>query len=242
MEEMKQPLEQEIAEELTDQAQEAVLPEEAPAPEAPAVPKKAKKDIGVTIGIICAAAVLCASITMSAITASKAFKNPMDLLNLQPPQIGADVDPSAAADPTTGDPSGADSNTANLVSKYAYTDEALADKYNSQIVATVGDEQLTGAMFQIFYWSSVYNYLNSNSEYVAYLGPDVTRPLGEQNYGENTTWEEYFVEAALEMYQQYVAMYKDGTAAGTVLKEEALANMENLEADFTEQAEANGID
>ncbi len=239
MEEMKQPLEQENAAELADQIQEAKLPQEAPAPKAPVMPKKAKKDLGVTIGIICAAAIVCGSIAWSAITFSKTMKQTMNILDQK---TETSVEEDSVVDPETGDASQVDTDAIKSHDTYAYTDESLADKYNAEIVATVGDEQLTGAMFQIFYWSSVYNYLNANADYIAYLGPDVTKPLAEQNYGEDTTWEQYFVQTALDMYLQYVALYNDGMANGTELKEEAIENIENLEADFTAQAAESGFD
>ncbi len=251
MEEMKQPLEQEIASELTEQVQEAELPQEAPeievpeveapAPEAPVVPKKAKKNVGVTIGIICAAAILCGSIAWAAVTAKKSLDKTMELLNNQP-QTNTDVSAEPAVDPSTGEVSHVDADELKEHSGYTYSDESLTEKYNSLIVAKVGDEELNGAMFQIFYWANVYNYLNSNQDYIAYLGPDITQPLSEQNYGEDTTWEQFFVESALEMYLQFIAMYNDAVDAGTQLSEAAQASADNIEENMAEEALSKGFE
>ena len=239
MEEMKQPLEQENAAELADQV-EAPAPE-APAPEAPAKPKKAKKDIGVTIGIICAAAIICGLIAWSAVTASKSINQTMELLNNQP-QVNTDVSSEPEVDPSTEEVSPVDSDAIKNISSYTYTDESLAEKYNSLIVATVGDEQLNGGLFQIFYWEAVRNYFQTYGDYVAYYGPDVTIPFAEQNYGEDTTWEQYFIEEALGMYMSYAALCQEASAAGFTLNEEDQASINGLEGNFTTEIQKNGFE
>lgn len=136
-----------------------------------------------------------------------------------------------ANDPTqnVNDPTQSVEN-ATLVDSYTVTDEeavAAADK----VIATMGDLQLNNAQLQIYYWMQVFDFLNTNGIYYF----DYTQPLNTQYYSEedSVTWEQYFVDIAIETWHRYGALYLKGKEAGFELnqaqKDELAALPQQLE-------------
>ena len=125
-------------------------------------------------------------------------------------------------------------------SPFTYTDESLAEKYNPQIAATVGDNKLTNALLQIFYWSTVYNDLNQNADYLSFRGPDVMQPFSEQNYGENVTWEQHYLQTALDYYLQNVALYGEATKNGVTVSQETQDMIDAIPGNLASQAAGAG--
>ncbi len=258
MEEMNKPLEQEELSDLTEQqeidaseiadAAEEIPVEEPVTEEKPEKkeekPKKkwtAGKIWAIVLGAIAlnVLLVVCLMLVFKGAITKAIQEDPTLAQQIEQLQEKTENKTDAEADNT---PSHVDMDALQSTSSYAYTDESLSEKYNAEIIARVGDHELNGAMFQIFYWSMVYNYLNTNSQYTSYLGPDVSTPLSEQNYGEDTTWEQYFLEMALETYLQNVALYEEGVAHGVTLSEEAEANLAAMPDDLAAQAEEYGFD
>ena len=124
---------------------------------------------------------------------------------------------------------------------FAYTDESLSEKYNSQVAAKVGDYQLKNSLLQIFYWSTVYNDLNENADYLSFRGPDVSRPFADQNYGEDVTWEQHYLQTALDYYIQNVALYDEATKNGVTVSAETQQMIEQIPANLAAQASEYGF-
>ena len=125
---------------------------------------------------------------------------------------------------------------------FTYTDESLSEKYNAEIAATVGDYKLNNALLQIFYWSTVYNDLNENADYLSFRGPDVTQPFSEQNYGETVTWEQHYLQTALDYYLQNIALYDEATQKGVTVSEETQQAIDAIPANLAAQASSVGFD
>ena len=141
-----------------------------------------------------------------------------------------------------GEHSRVDMNEMMKYGPFAYTDEALAEKYNAQVVAKVGDHELKNGLLQIFYWSMVYQDLNENADYLSFRGPDTSRPFAEQKYGENVNWEQHYLQTALDYYLQNVSLYDEAVKAGTELSAESQDLLDNLPQNLTEQAANYGFD
>ena len=124
---------------------------------------------------------------------------------------------------------------------FAYTDESLSEKYNAEIAASVGDHELNNALLQIFYWSTVYNDLNENADYLSFRGPDTTRPFADQNYGENVTWEQHYLQTALDYYLQNVALAEEATKNGVTIPEETQEMIDQIPANLAAQASDYGF-
>ena len=80
--------------------------------------------------------------------------------------------------------------------------EALSNAHN--VVATIGDAQLTNAQLQIYYWMAVNTYRAENHE----VAPDWDVNLDEQLCeltSTNTSWQQYFLQSALDTWHTYQA-------------------------------------
>ncbi len=86
----------------------------------------------------------------------------------------------------------------------------------------MGDATLSNGLLQIFYWRSYYDFLNNYSSYIAYIGLDTAKPLNEQTCGMSSTtmtWEQFFLDNALQTWAQYQAVRLDAEAAGYTISE-----------------------
>lgn len=114
----------------------------------------------------------------------------------------------------------------DITRKDSYTvEDAEAVDSNQTVVATIGDRELTNGELQIYYWETVYNFLNDNYYYLSYYGLDLETPLSEQPYpgDETKTWQQYFLENALSTWQRYTTLQllaqEDGFAVDSDMQE-----------------------
>lgn len=129
--------------------------------------------------------------------------------------------------------------------KESYSVEA--DKVAStrdKVVATAGGENLTNAQLQVFYWMNVIDFLNNNSAYLSYFGLDYTQPLDTQMYDKekNLTWQQYFLEGALNTWKQYVALSNAAKDAGFTMPEDTQKSLDELEKTMSDIATENEMD
>lgn len=85
-------------------------------------------------------------------------------------------------------------------------DVARENKY--VVVATIADRKLTNGELQIYYWETVYNFVNSNYYYLSMYGLDLAKPLDQQTcpMAEGQTWQQFFLESALSTWQRYTTL------------------------------------
>ena len=108
---------------------------------------------------------------------------------------------------------------------YAEKDKAV--KAADTVIATVGDEELTNAQFQVFYWMGLYEFLQNYSNYLSYLGLDLTLPLSEQYVEEGgQTWEQYFLDGALNTWHSYQSLLLHAEKEGFTLPETLVKQIE----------------
>lgn len=97
----------------------------------------------------------------------------------------------------------------DITRKESYTvEDDKAVSSTDVVVATIGDRELTNGELQIYYWETVYNFLNDNYYYLSYYGLNPELPLDEQTYlgDETKTWQQYFLENALSTWQRYTTL------------------------------------
>ena len=80
--------------------------------------------------------------------------------------------------------------------------------------AKVGDNNITQVEFDYYYNLGFINFLNQNSYLLSYIGLDTTVALDQQMYGEYTTWDDYFQQAAIKNIMQTKALVAEGKAKG----------------------------
>ncbi len=109
-----------------------------------------------------------------------------------------------------------------------------------QVVAHMGQKQLTNSQLQTYYCMAVYQFLQEEGMYVSYYGLDLTKPLGEQVYDATTgqTWEDVFLEQALNTWNRYAVLEMMGEDAGYALTQESQEALDSLEAEMVTVAES----
>ncbi len=215
---------------MADQRPAEDLPiEELPLAEKPVRSAKAPLSKGKKIAIAAAAVVILAALLALTIY----FTRDKGAASSESAELTADE---------VGEHSRVDMDEMMKHGPFAYTDESLAEKYNSQIAARVGEHELSNGLLQIFYWSMVYQDLNENADYLAYRGPDTTRPFAEQKYGQTVNWEQHYLQTALDYYLQNAALYDDAAANGTQLSAETQSMLDNLASNLAEQATQYGFE
>lgn len=106
-------------------------------------------------------------------------------------------------------------NDVQYKDSYSATADSVKDTADV-VVTTMGENKLTNSQLQIFYWYAVTNFLNENSSYLSYYGLDYTKPLDGQIYDEKEglTWQQYFLEEAVNTWQSYQVLYNEAQKAG----------------------------
>ena len=147
------------------------------------------------------------------------------------------IDFKKVGDPTTPTQEPTQAPTVPIESKdYTGTKDALIAN-RDQVVATVGNKELTNAKLQVYYWMCIYDFISENSYYLPYIGFDYTKDLATQAsyFDAKMSWQEYFLKNALDMWQWYAVLNIAAENAEFKLyveDQEALDNLrETLEAD-----------
>ena len=138
----------------------------------------------------------------------------------------------------------ADGNPDDVTCKgtYSVTDEEMAAAA-STVVATMGDTALTNTELQIYYWMQVLDFLNQYAGYASMFGLDYTQPLDTQLSIDGTlTWQQYFLDSALNSWTNYQAMAHAAVAAGYELDEEYVTYLEELPATLEQNALSMGFE
>ena len=139
----------------------------------------------------------------------------------------------------------ADGNPDDVTCKGTYTvsdEQAIADR--DQVVATSGSHQLTNGQLQVHYWLTVQNFYAQYGSYAPYLGLDHTQSMDTQVCGmaEGLTWQQYFLDQALNSWEVYEAVAQAAEEDGFRLPAEVEQELEELEAGLEQTASENGFD
>lgn len=128
-------------------------------------------------------------------------------------------------------------------SNYEVDDEKAKAKAD-EVVAVVGEQKLTNSELQLHYRSVVYSFLDTYYYYLSAVGLDTTLPLGEQTCGmdQTKTWEQYFLDQALENWKSYAVLVEMANAEGFTQSEEDKAYLEKLPTKIAEEATSYGYE
>jgi hypothetical protein len=94
----------------------------------------------------------------------------------------------------------------------------------------MGDSKLTNGELQVYYWMSYLDFMKVYGNYASYMGLDVTKPLDQQIYDEKTgqSWQQYFLQAALESWHQDQALTLEAQKVGFQLDKYYRDNIDGL--------------
>lgn len=140
----------------------------------------------------------------------------------------------------------ADGNPDDVTCKGSYTaeDEAVVSA-REKVVATAGEYELTLGQLQVYYWMEFRNFMSQYGTYASYFGLDVSQPLDTQmcsGLEEARTWQQFFLEGALNSWNNYRAMAAEADANGFELTEQQRTTIDNAAAELEEAAAANGFE
>ena len=149
--------------------------------------------------------------------------------------------------PALSEPAGYGNNTVAALHNYAVTTASPNDAIMSSVVAVDANNHplITNSTLQICYWIEFYGFMSNYGEYASLLGLDYSKPLAEQNCSEDRTWEQYFLEAAMQHFSENYALAQTAYAEGYTLPEEDVAAIDDIadpNGDFAAEAAEAGYD
>lgn len=128
-------------------------------------------------------------------------------------------------------------NDVYIKKNYTVGDErALANR--ETVVATMGEHKLTSGVLQVFYGNQIIEYLNTyNAAF------DYTRSLHDQIFDKSTglTWQQFFIESALNSWRQYTVLCDMAKEAGFELPEEYRKAIDSSPETIAAQAKQLGM-
>ena len=122
---------------------------------------------------------------------------------------------------------------------YGGASKEPSERQMNQVMLTCGDFTLTNTEFGYYYWSEYFYFINVYSDYLAGM-LDTSIPLDEQQYDEETTWQDYMIEQALTTVSNTMALVFEAEKAGFTLDEEYDQSMAEVLGSFQEYALSNG--
>lgn len=125
---------------------------------------------------------------------------------------------------------------------YTVSDDKAIKKAD-KVVAELNGYQLTNSMLQMFYRMQIVEFLNTNSEYLSYMNLDLDKPLWEQTCSEDETltWEQYFMNLALETSRNYLTVYMMAMEEGYKPSQDLEKSLQELPQTMVELAEEEGF-
>lgn len=131
-----------------------------------------------------------------------------------------------------------DGNPEDVTCKGSYTvSDADIEASMDTVVAVVGDKELTLGQLQVYYWECVYSFDSQWGANAALVGLDLSRPMDTQlcEIGDvSMTWQQYFLDYALNTWHQHQAMALEGAENGYVLEDVYQAELDGLSEQLEE--------
>ena len=120
---------------------------------------------------------------------------------------------------------------------YSVSDKKLSKKADV-VIAKLGNQTLTNEDLQIYYWLTVRDYVDYYGYYLDTIGLSTAKPLNEQIYDEETgkTYQQFFLESALESWRRYASLAQMAEDAGYVLDAELQAYLDTFQEEMNELA------
>ena len=111
-----------------------------------------------------------------------------------------------------------------------------------RVVATAGEKKLTNAQLQVYYWITVYSFLDENIYYLSFLGLDYTKDLATQPcyFDKEISWQEYFLKQCLATWHQYAILCIEAEEVEFKLNEDEQKYLDNFQENMNTQAQKYG--
>jgi len=99
--------------------------------------------------------------------------------------------------------------------------------YTVTPAVTVGGRSYTAAEYNYYYYYSYNEFVSNYEDYLEMFGLDTSKPLNKQPYGENSTWADYFHDAAIDRLKSLSALLNAADEAGFTLSEESKTRVDD---------------
>lgn len=163
------------------------------------------------------------------------------LASLIAPVIVGMQNSSTTSSSTTNGTVPANGNKDDVTCQGSYTaSEKTVKAKADKVVATVGNAELTNEMLQSIYWMQVYNYLGNYGT----SNINTSQPLDQQICplsADGWTWQQYFLNVALQEWQMYNAFAQEGVAVGYEGTVDVDALVESMKTELNQTAGAEGF-
>ncbi len=122
----------------------------------------------------------------------------------------------------------------NDVTVYNHYTVETADPTDSNMTAVLAVDGIDQAPvfenrhLQIAYWTEYLNFMGTYGSYAAMMGMDTTKPLWAQEIDQGKTWEQYFLEFAVQGLARNYAMSQYAAANNITLSQEDLDALDEI--------------
>ena len=231
-----------LAAEETEKVEEQVV-EETPKKKAPAtVTVSLWKVVAATVvGVL-----LLVLLTVMVINSITGRNWPMDMFTKE--TTAATVGQDATEPAELGGPEDLGMSIAGITDIALYaSDVDAAVAASGEVIATLGDYQLTNGQLQILYWMEFSRFVmdanESGYDLAGSYNLDIYKPMGEQLVvGTTVTWEQYFLHNALGTWWRYVTVNTMADEAGYEMSEEDKAELAKVPEQLAEDAKEEGFE
>jgi len=126
---------------------------------------------------------------------------------------------------------------------YTFDDPAVFDEVLlAEVIATCGESTLTNDQLAYYYWREVYTFFNSYAEYLMFLMDPYARLDQQESIIQGRSWDEMFMDAALESFHTYAAACEKARAEGYTLTESEQEGLENMDGELQSYADLYGYE
>ncbi len=130
---------------------------------------------------------------------------------------------------------------------YTVTSASPDDSDMTAVIAVAGENQeaiFENRHLQVAYWTEYLNFMGSYGSYASMMGMDTTLPLWAQEIDEGKTWEQYFLEFAVQGLARNYALAQQASVDGISLSAEDQASLDDIllpEGNFATEYTSQGF-
>ncbi len=104
----------------------------------------------------------------------------------------------------------------------------------SKTAVTVAGKNYSTGVVQFYYRSAYNQFLNTYGDYASMFGLDTSKPLDQQEYGEDgKTWADYFKDMGIDNMERAIILSSEARKANISLSEESQAYLQQTKDELT---------
>lgn len=111
----------------------------------------------------------------------------------------------------------------------------------NKVAMTVGDKEISGVEFEYQYNEAISTFQTTYQDVIQYMGVDFEKDLSTQEYSEEQSWKDYFVEQAVAALTERYLLFCAADEAGYVLSDEDKKALDDEIASLKSMLSAYGI-